>query len=54
MFTDLILARRNALNLSKTLMVATFVITAGTQYSVITAEDHDASLSVIAEFDPYA
>lgn len=54
MFTDLILARRNALNLSKTLMVATLVIATGAHYSVITAEDHDSALVVIAEFDPFA
>lgn len=54
MFTDLMTARRNALALAKTLMVATMVIAVGTHYSVITAEDHDSQLVVVSEFDPYA
>ena len=54
MFTDLTLARKNAFSLSTTPMVATFVIAAGTHFMVITAEDHDATLEVIAEFNPFA
>lgn len=54
MFTDLKTARRNALSLSKMLMVTTLVIAVGVHYSVITAEDHEPSLKVIAEYDPFA
>lgn len=53
MFNDIWTAGKNALSLAKTLMVATMVIAVGSQYSVITAEDHDSSLTVIQEFDPY-
>jgi hypothetical protein len=54
MFNDLTTARRNAFSLCKSLMVATMVIAIGTQYAVITADDHDSSLIVISEFDPWA
>jgi hypothetical protein len=54
MFNDIQIARKNALGLARTLMVVTMVIAIGTQYGVITAEDHDSSLTVIAEFDPFA
>jgi hypothetical protein len=54
MFTDLTTARKNALGLSKTLMMATMVILVGTHYAVITAEDLDASVTVINEYDPFA
>ena len=30
------------------------VIAVGTQYAVITAEDHDSSLTIVNEYDPYA
>jgi hypothetical protein len=54
MFTDIWTARRSALSLSKNLMVATMVITIGTQFGVITADDFDGDVSVINEYDPYA
>ncbi len=54
MFNDIWIARKNALNLARTLMVATMVIAVGTQYAVITAEDHDSQLTVVNEYDPYA
>jgi hypothetical protein len=54
MFNDIWIARKSALSLARTLMVVTMVIAVGTQYSVITAEDHDSSLVVINEFDPFA
>lgn len=53
MFSDLTTARKNAFSLCKTLMVVTMVIAAGTKYAVITAEDHDSSLTVISEYDPF-
>ena len=53
MFNDIWTARRNALSLAKTLMVATMVIAVGTQYSVITADDHDGRLTVINDYDPF-
>lgn len=34
-------------------MVATMVIAVGTQFSVITAEDHDNSLTIVNVYDPY-
>ncbi|GEM71492.1 MULTISPECIES: hypothetical protein [Sphingomonas] len=54
MFNDIWIARKNALSLARTLMVATMIISVGTQYAVITAEDHDSSLTVVQEFDPFA
>jgi len=54
MFTDIWTARRSALSLSKSLMVATMVIAIGTQFGVITADDFDGDVSVINEYDPYA
>ena len=54
MFNDIWIARKNALSLARTLMVATMVISVGTQYSVITADDHDSSLIVVQEYDPFA
>ena len=54
MFNDIWIARKNALSLARTLMVATMVISVGTQYSVITADDHDSSLTVVQEYDPFA
>ncbi|MDQ1159545.1 hypothetical protein QE385_003942 [Sphingomonas sp. SORGH_AS 950] len=53
MFNDIWIARKNALNLAQTLMVATMVIAVGPQYAVITADDHDSSLTVIQEYDPF-
>lgn len=53
MFSDIWIARKSALKLSQTLMVATMVIAVGTQFSVITAEDHDNSLTIVNEYDPY-
>ena len=44
---------QNAMSLAKTLMVASMVIAIGTQYAVITAEDHDSSVVVVNEYDPY-
>ena len=54
MFNDIWIARKNALSLARTLMVATMVISVGTGYSVITSDDHDSSLTVVHEFDPFA
>jgi hypothetical protein len=54
MFNDIWIARKSALSLARNLMVVTMVIAVGTQYSVITAEDHDSSLTVVSEFDPFA
>jgi len=54
MFNDIWIARRNAMGLAKTLMVATMVIAVGTQYAVITAEDHDSSLTIVNEYHPFA
>ncbi|MGY2734616.1 hypothetical protein [Sphingomonas sp. UYP23] len=54
MFNDIWIARKNAMSLAKTLMVATMVIAVGTGYSVITAEDHDSSLVVVNTYDPFA
>jgi hypothetical protein len=53
MFTDISIARGYAFSLAKTLMVVTMVIAIGNHYSVITAEDHDTSVMVIQEFDPW-
>ncbi|MET3762128.1 hypothetical protein [Sphingomonas sp. UYEF23] len=54
MFNDIWIARKSALSLARNLMVITMVIAVGTQYSVITAEDHDSSLVVVNEYDPFA
>lgn len=53
MFNDLTTARKSAFSLCKTLMVVTMVIAIGTKYAVITAEDHDSSLRVISDYDPF-
>ena len=53
MFNDIWIARKNAMSLAKTLMVATMVIAIGTQYAVITAEDHDSSVVVVNDYDPF-
>ena len=45
---------QNAMGLARTLMVATMVIAVGTQYAVITAENHDISLTIVNEDDPFA
>jgi hypothetical protein len=54
MFTDIAIARRHAFSLSKSLMMATFVIAIGQHYGVITAEDLDGSVAIVTEFDPFA
>ncbi len=54
MFNDIWIARKSALSLARTMMVATMVIAVGTQYAVITAEDHDSSLTIVNEYDPFA
>lgn len=54
MFTDIWTARRSALNLSRTLMVATAVIAIGHHFSVITADELDSSVEVINQYDPFA
>lgn len=54
MFNDVMLARRSALSLSRNLMVITLVIAIGTQFAVITEEDRDANLEIVAEFDPFS
>ncbi len=53
MFNDIWIARKNAMSLAKTLMVVTMVIAIGTQYAVITAEDHDSSVVVVNDYDPF-
>ncbi len=47
-------ARRHAFSLSRSLMVVTFVITIGQQYGVITAEDGDGSITLVARYDLFA
>lgn len=54
MFNDIWIARKSALSLARTLMVATMVIAVGTQYAVITADDQDSSLTIVNEYDPFA
>ena len=54
MFTDIKIARRHALGLSKTLMIATMAIGIGNQFAVITADDFDGDVVVINEYDPFA
>jgi hypothetical protein len=34
-------------------MVITMVVAAGSHFAVITAEDHDASLTILNEYDPF-
>lgn len=43
-----------SLSMARSPFLATMVIAVGTQYAVITAEDHDNSLAVVNEYDPYA
>ena len=54
MFNDIWIARKSALKTARDLMVATMVLAVGTQYAVITAEDHDSSLTIVNEYDPFA
>jgi hypothetical protein len=54
MFNDIWIARKSAMSLARTLMVATMVIAVGTQYAVITADDHDSTVVVVNEYDPFA
>jgi hypothetical protein len=54
MFNDIWIARKSALSLARNLMAVTMVIAVGTQYAVITAEDHDSSLTIVNEYDPFA
>lgn len=54
MFIDIWIARKNALSLARILMAATMVIAVGTQYAVITADDHNNSLTVVQEYDSFA
>jgi hypothetical protein len=53
MFNDIWIAGKNAMSLARTLMVATMVIAVGTGYAVITADDHDSSLTVVNDYDPF-
>ncbi len=53
MFTDIKIARLNALGLSKTLMIATMVIAIGNQFAVITADEFDGDVTVINNYDPF-
>ena len=54
MFNDIWIARKSALSLARNLMVATMVIAVGPHFAVITADDHDSSLVVVNEYDPFA
>ena len=54
MFNDIWIARESALSLARSLMAVTMVIAVGTQYAIITAEDHDNSLTIVNEYDPFA
>ena len=54
MFTDIWTARRSALSLSKTLMVATLVIAIGQQFAVITADEADGEVAIVNLYDPFA
>ncbi|CAD7341779.1 MULTISPECIES: hypothetical protein [Sphingobium] len=54
MFTDLTTARKHALGLARNLMVITMVVVAGAHFTVITADDHDPSLTIVNEYDPFA
>ena len=53
MFTDIQIARRSALSLSKILMVPTVVIAAGLQYAVIPADELDPEDVIVNQFDPF-
>jgi hypothetical protein len=53
MFTDLQTARKYALSLAHSLMMATMVIAAGAHFAVITADDHEPALTVLNEYDPW-
>ena len=53
-FNDIWIARKNAMRLARTLMVATMVIAVGTGSAVIAAEDHDSSIPIVNEYDPFA
>lgn len=53
MFNDLATARKYALGLAQSLMMATMVIAAGSHFSVITADDHEPTLTVLNEYDPW-
>lgn len=54
MFTDIQIARKSALSLSRTLMVPTVVIAVGPQYAVIPADEVDPEDIVVNQFDPFA
>jgi len=54
MFNDIWIVRKSALSLARSLMVVTMVIAVGTQHRIITAEDHDSSLTVVHEYDRFA
>lgn len=54
MFNDIWIARKSALSLARNLMAVTMVIAVGTQFAVITADDHDSSHMIINEYDPFA
>jgi hypothetical protein len=49
MFNDIWISRKNAIGLARTLMVATMVVAVGAGYTVIIAEDHDSSLTIVNE-----
>ncbi len=53
MFNDIRIAHKNALSLTRTLMVATMVIAVDTRSAVITADDHDSPLTVVLEYNPF-
>ncbi len=42
---------QNTMGLARTLKVAAMVIAVGPGYTVITAEDHDSSLTIVNEYD---
>lgn len=53
MFTDIATARKAAFTLARNLMVVTMVIAVGSQFGVITLDDHDSQLLVLHEYDPF-
>jgi len=53
MFTDIATARRHAFSLSRSLMVVTCIIAIGPHYGVITADDMDGHVALLAEYDPF-
>lgn len=53
MFTDIKIARKSALSLSKMLMVPTVVIAVGQDYAVIPECELDADDVVVNQFDPF-